>query len=108
MNEPNVIDLTIIRKAFSNQLNESKSDIIAFWIQTLVSSVQGDGKPVKLKGEKEELRTLVRAIGFEKRFIADSLRYGLDHPTTIKTKALLQDAVEEFVSITSIPWPFKD
>lgn len=108
MNKPNVIDLTIIKKAFSDQLNESKSDVIAFWIQGLLSAVQGEGAPVQLKGDKEELKSLIKAIGFERRFVIDAIRYGLEHPATAKTKAMLQDAVEEFVSMTSIPWPFKD
>lgn len=108
MNETNVIDLSLIREEYSNKLNESKSDIIAFWIHAIASSVKGDGSPYQLKGNKEELASLIKAIGLEKRFLSDAQRYGLEHPTTKKTKAALQSSVDEFTTKTKIPWPFRD
>ena len=108
MNEPKVIDLELIKKEYSKNLNESKSDIIAFWIHAIASSVKGDGSPYQLKGSKEELASLIKTIGLEKRFLSDAQRYGLEHPTTKKTKAALQSSVDEFIAKTKIPWPFRD
>lgn len=108
MNEPKVIDLDLVKQEYSKNLNESKSDVISFWIHSLASSFRDNESPIRLKGNKDELASFVRAFGMEKRFLVDAGRYGIDHPTTKKTKAALQSSVDEFTTKTKIPWPFRD
>jgi hypothetical protein len=111
-NEENVIDLREVKKMFAgNQLNEALADAMSWWTSTLLKATYGSKGveiPFRLAGSRDELASLVAALGLERRYMADAQRYGLTNPVTYRTKTVLQSAINSFESTTGIPWPFKN
>ena len=63
--------------------------------------------PIAFRGRDKDIARFADAIGGEKRYIEAARQYGLDHPTTYKNKAKLNNAIRKFEKDTGIKWPFK-
>ncbi len=63
--------------------------------------------PIAFRGRDKDIARFADAIGGEKRYIEAARKYGLDHPTTYKNKAKLNNAIRKFEKDTGIKWPFK-
>jgi len=102
---PIVINFNEIR---SNQLDESWLVMFGGWVEWLLGRMFGTGKiPGKVVGTKREIESFATAMGSEKRYIETAKRYGLDHPTTYKSKSKLNTATKGFEKETGIKWPFE-
>ena len=101
-----VIDLERMKEEM--RLNENLSDATGFWISSLLKATYGMIElPIRLAGQREDIRELVKALGMEKRYLNVAKSHGLTHPRTYKSKARLNKAVKGFESKTGIPWPLK-
>jgi gas vesicle protein len=63
--------------------------------------------PIAFRGRDKDMARFADAIGGEKKYIEAARQYGLDHPTTYKSKAKLNNAIRKFEKDTGIKWPFK-
>jgi hypothetical protein len=62
------------------------------------------GIPVKIKGNRHEVNSFMRALKGERRYMDAVKRYGLDNPTTYKSKIRLNKAIEGFEKTTGMKW----
>ena len=69
-----------------------------------------EGQKLKfvIRGEVEDVKAYSKAIMAEKHYLDHFVRYGVDHPQSLKSKELLDQAVSHFEQTTGITWPFKD
>ena len=101
------IDFSEIRRK-QKHLDESFLVMFGGWVKWLLGKMFGGGSiPGNIKGSKSEVESFARAMGSEKRYIETAKRYGLDHPTTYKSKAKLSSATKGFEKETGIKWPFE-
>ena len=101
------IDFSEIRRK-QKHLDESFLVMFGGWVKWLLEKMFGGGSiPGTIKGSKREVESFARAMGSEKRYIETAKRYGLDHPTTYKSKAKLSSATKGFEKETGIKWPFE-
>ena len=61
-----------------------------------------------IRGEQQDVKAYATAIVREKEYLDMYLQYGNDHAQTLKTREVLNQAVDEFQNRTGIMWPFKD
>jgi len=61
-----------------------------------------------IRGEVEDVKAYSRAIMAEKEYLDHFVHYGADHPQSMKSKEMLDQAVGNFEQVTGITWPFKD
>jgi hypothetical protein len=100
-----VIDFNEIR---SNQLDESWLAMFGGWVEYLMKRIfSGSSIPVQIQGTSGEVKSFANALGREKNYINVAKRYGLDHPSTYRSKAKLDNATKNFERETGIKWPFK-
>ena len=100
-----VIDLDEVK---SNKLNESFLAMFGGWVEKILDSMFGGYVlPAQIKGSKKDVESFAKAIGGEKSYIDAVRRYGLDHPTTYKSQAKLNNAIKNFERDTGITWPFR-
>jgi hypothetical protein len=107
-----VLDLENIKAAYTNGvLNETYADAVGFWISSLLNATYGNRGvelPFALKGQKGDIKSLLHAIGMEKRYVNTAVSLGLTDPKTIRVKSSLESAIEAFEAKTGIIWPFKN
>lgn len=102
---PFVLDLNKLK---SNRLDEGMLRVFGAWIEYYLKGLFGLwGTNLSVKGSKSDLESFSRALNGEARYMNAIKKYGLDHPTTIKNKAKLGNAVKGFERETGIKWPFK-
>ena len=78
------------------------------WVEKILDSMFGGYVlPAQIKGSKKDVESFAKAIGGEKSYIDAVRRYGLDHPTTYKSQAKLNNAIKNFERDTGITWPFR-
>ena len=78
------------------------------WVEHLLSAMFGTGSPrVSVTGSRRDVQSFAKTLGGEKRYIEAAKRYGLDHPTTYKSKAKLDASIKSFERDTGLTWPFK-
>ena len=78
------------------------------WIEYFVRGIFGGwSSNLKVKGSKADVEAFTRAISSEAKYMDAVRRYGLDHPTTYKNKAKLDNSVKNFERDTGIKWPFE-
>ena len=100
-----VIDFNEIRK---KEINESFLAMFGGWVEHILKAMFGGFDiPVAIRGTDREVQSFAAAIGSEKRYVDVAKRYGLDHPSTYRSKAQLQSAAKNFERDTGIKWPFK-
>ena len=61
-----------------------------------------------IRGKYKDVKAYAKAIVAEKNYLDDYVEYGPDHPKTAKTRAILDNKVQEFESTTGLKWPFTD
>ena len=100
-----VIDFKRLRK---KEINESFLAMFGGWVEHILKAMFGElNIPVSIRGTDREVQSFAAAIGSEKRYIDVAKRYGLDHPSTYRSKAQLDAAAKNFQRETGIKWPFK-
>jgi|15BtaG_2_1085339.scaffolds.fasta_scaffold10848_1 hypothetical protein len=100
-----VIDFNELRK---QELNESFLAMFGGWVEHILGAMFGNySLPVNIRGSKREVESFASALGREKRYLDAAKRYGLDHPTTYKSRSSLDTAVKGFEKDTGLKWPFK-
>ena len=100
-----VIDFDELKE---KRLDESFLAMFGGWVEHLLKAMfGGSAPPVSIRGTQSDVRAFAKALGGEKSYIDAAKRYGLDHPTTYKNKAKLDNAVKGFESDTGLAWPFK-
>ena len=99
------IDFTELKK---QELNESFLAMFGGWVEQILGSIfTGRSLPLAVKGSSRDVKAFAKAIGGEKDYIEAARKYGLDHPTTYKNKAKLNNAIKGFEKDTGLKWPFK-
>ena len=100
-----VIDFNELRE---KTLDESFLAMFGGWIEAILGSMFGGNKlPLTVRGSRGEVQSFAKALGGEKKYIEVAQRYGLNHPTTYKNRAQLENAVKGFEKETGLKWPFK-
>ena len=100
-----VIDFNELRK---QELNESFLAMFGGWVEHILGAMFGNySLPVNIRGSKREVESFASALGREKKYLDAAKRYGLDHPTTYKSRSRLDTAVKGFEKDTGLKWPFK-
>ena len=99
------VDLNELKK---QQLDESFLTMFGAWIKHILDAMFGGFDiPVSVTGNQREVQAFGRAVAGEKKYIESAKRYGLDHATTYKNKAVLDTATKSFERETGLKWPFK-
>tara|TARA_R100000908_G_C3658783_1_gene87026 strand:+ start:43 stop:393 length:351 start_codon:yes stop_codon:yes gene_type:complete len=100
-----VIDLDELKK---QELNESFLAMFGGWIEQILGSMFGGrALPLAVKGSRRDVESFAKTIAGEKSYLETARRYGLDHPTTYKNRAKLQNSIKGFERETGLKWPFK-
>jgi len=68
----------------------------------------GGGRKFIIRGKYKDVKAYSKAIVSEKNYLDDYIEYGPDHPKTVKTRSILNTAIQEFESTTGLKWPFTD
>ena len=90
------------------ELNESFLAMFGGWVESILKSMFGKTKlQLAVTGTDREVRSFANAISGEKSYMDAVKRYGLDHPTTYKNKAKLDNSIKGFERETGLKWPFK-
>jgi len=61
-----------------------------------------------IRGEYKDVKAYASALVAEKNYIDALVQYDDNHPHSVKTKIVLDQAVQEFQNTTGIKWPFGD
>ena len=102
---PMVLDLNALK---NGNLDEGLLGMFGAWIEYFMRGIFGGWAPnIQVKGSKSDVEAFARAINGEAKYMDAVRRYGLDHPTTYKSKAKLENSVKNFERDTGIKWPFK-
>ena len=100
-----VIDFEELR---SKKVDEMFLSEMGGWFKLALNWMFGGAAaPIAFRGTERELKSLSSALGGEKNFIETAKRFGLDHPTTYKSKSKLDIAIKGFEKETGLQWPFK-
>ncbi len=68
----------------------------------------GQGRRFIIRGKHKDVKAYARALVAEKNYIDAYVEYGSEHPRTVKNRSLLDNAISEFETETSLIWPFRD
>jgi hypothetical protein len=102
---PMVLDLDALKRG---SLDEGLLGMFGAWIEYYMRGIFGGWAPnIQVKGSKSDVEAFARTINGEAKYMDAVRRYGLDHPTTYKNKAKLDNSVKNFERDTGIKWPFK-
>ena len=100
-----VIDFNELR---SKNMNEMFLQQFGAMVELVLDAMfGGTSLPMAIKGSDKDVAAFAKAVGGEKRFIDSARRYGLNHPTTYKNKAKLNNAIKKFEKETGVKWPFR-
>lgn len=102
---PIEIDLGAARRG---ELDESFLTMFGSSLKMIMKRMFGGAQiPVKVRGNKSEIRSFASALNKEKKYIKTASQYGLNDPRTYKDKYKLRRSVKSFERKTGIKWPFK-
>lgn len=102
---PIIIDLTVAERG---EMNESFLSMFGTGIKMIMQRMFGGADiPMKVRGNKRQVKDFARTLAGEKRYYKDYVKYGLDDPRTYRSKYALRGAVKKFERSTGIVWPFK-
>tara|TARA_R110000824_G_scaffold263667_1_gene452438 strand:- start:497 stop:919 length:423 start_codon:yes stop_codon:yes gene_type:complete len=68
----------------------------------------GQGRRFIIRGKHGDVKAYARALVAEKNYIDAYVEYGNEHPRTVKNRLLLDNAIADFETQTSLIWPFRD
>lgn len=78
-------------------------------IRTILKGMMGLAiPPVSIKGKKNYVKTLVKTLLQEKRFLEKYQKHGPDHPRTKAQKVTLAQSVKDFEDLMGIDWPLRE
>jgi len=99
------IDFNELKK---QKLDESFLAMFGGWVEHILGAMFG-GKtlPLVVKGSQRDVESFANTLRGEKSYLDAVKRYGLDHPTTYRNKANLNNAIKGFERETGLKWPFK-
>ena len=98
-----VIDLTMGKK----QLDESFLRMFGSAIELILKRMFGlNNLNFKVKGTRSNVRKFVNTLSRESSHLKALKKYGLNDPSTFRTRSALERAVRDFESATGITWPF--
>jgi hypothetical protein len=99
------IDFNELKK---QKLDESFLAMFGGWVEHILGAMFG-GKtlPLVVKGSQRDVESFANTLRGEKSYLDAVKRYGLDHPTTYRNKANLNNAIKGFERETGLQWPFK-
>ena len=101
---PMVIDLGANRRG---EINESWLAQFGGAIKMILQRMfGGDFIPVKVRGNRREIKDFANALQKEKNYIKAMNSYGLNDLKTYRSKSALQNAISKFEKGTGIKWPF--
>ena len=99
------IDFNELRK---QELNESFLAMFGGWVEHILGAMFGGRSiPVSVSGSQRDVESFARALGGERSYMEAVKRYGLDHPTTYRNMAKLENSIKGFEKETGLKWPFK-
>jgi|TARA_B100000282_G_scaffold293326_1_gene268453 hypothetical protein len=64
-------------------------------------------KKFSIRGEPAQVKSYIKATARMKFYLDAMMEFGKKHPTAIKRKEELDQAVSEFQQETGVTWPFK-
>lgn len=104
-----VIDLNAAKKGVLNETLFGAFAGITHWLlkTTMGVDMKSWNVPVKFKGSRSQLSSFERAFKGERRYIRAAKKYGLDNPSTYKSKYQLNRAIRNFENTTGIKWPIE-
>ena len=94
-----VIDLTMGKK----QLDESFLRMFGSAIELILKRMFGLNN---LNGTRSNVRKFVNTLSRESSHLKALKKYGLNDPSTFRTRSALERSVRDFESATGITWPF--
>ena len=103
-------------------LKETWMEMLGAWSKSLLKMMYGDdvqvvanvneeetsGPKFIIRGKYKDVKSYAQAIVAEKNYLDAYSEYGKDHMQTVKSREILDIAVEKFESTTGLLWPFKD
>lgn len=112
LNEDQIVELEIdLEELKKNKLDESFLSMFGSALKLLMGYMFGPPQPLsrrhRVKGRREDVESLARTLGREKRYLEALKKHGLDDPKTFKSKASLDKAIKGFEKGTGLKWPFK-
>ena len=103
--EHSVIEIDL---SAGKNLNESFLRMFGTAIQSILKAMFGGYSiPVNVKGTREQIKAFSDTLNSEKQYMDAYRKYGLDNPTTYRSKFQLNKAVNDFERKTGIIWPFR-
>ena len=100
---PIIIDLTP-----EDKLDESFLRMFGWGVEKILGTMFGGSPvPVSVRGSSSDVQAFVQALAREKNYMDSYIKYGLDNPSTFRSKAQLDSAVSGFQNKTGLKWPFK-
>lgn len=104
-----VIDLGAAKRGVLNETLFGAFAGITHWLlkTTMGVDMKSWNIPVKFKGSRSQLSSFEKAFKGERRYIRAAKKYGLDNPSTYKSKYQLNRAIRNFESSTGINWPIE-
>ena len=78
-------------------------------IQIILKHMFGGGGSLygSVRGTKNQVSSLARALGNEKKYLGAFEKYGLNNPNTLRSRHGLERAIANFERETGIKWPLK-
>jgi hypothetical protein len=103
---PIIIDLEELK---SSKLEEfSILQQLGSGIEMILNQMFGGAAlPVKVKGNRSDVKSFANAIGREKNYMQAYKKHGLNDPRTYKSRFKLNKSVRSFERKTGLKWPFK-
>ena len=102
---PIVIDLTVAERG---EVTESWLAMLGGSIQMIMKAMFGGSSiPVKVKGNRRQVRDFAKTMASEKSYIKSAAKYGLNDPRVYKDKFKLRRNIRKFESSTGLKWPFR-
>lgn len=104
MKDPIIINLTEAKE----NLNESWLRMFGSAVESILKAMFGGySVPINVKGSRDEINAFAKTLNSEKEYIEAYKKYGLDNPSTYRSKYQLNKAVSDFERKTKILWPFR-
>lgn len=93
------------------QLNEflfSQTAALGGVVKTLLGMMgmgSNFGVPVNIKGSSRDVSAFTRALKGERRYMDAVKNFGLNNPSTYRSKTFLNNAINGFQNATGLNWP---
>jgi len=107
LNEDEISEI-VIDFTKGSEMNEDWSAWMGYGIKNILKRMfGGTGMPVSVKGSRSQIQNFAGALGKEKKYMDQAMKYGLDNPRTYRSKSELDRAVRKFKRFTGIDWPMR-